>query len=68
MSNMTESIILNKELFRKFDNFVIINYENIFSQGGVVYEVECLADDNFKITLHNNQTISLAKIVEEISS
>tara|TARA_R100001510_G_scaffold24181_1_gene21266 strand:- start:106 stop:312 length:207 start_codon:yes stop_codon:yes gene_type:complete len=68
MSKMTESIILNKELFRKFDNFVIINYENIFSKGGVVYEVECLTDDNFKITLHNNETISLAKIVEEINS
>tara|TARA_B100000902_G_C27261309_1_gene890924 strand:- start:398 stop:604 length:207 start_codon:yes stop_codon:yes gene_type:complete len=67
MSKMQESIILNKELFRKFDNFVITNYENIFSKTGVVYEVECLADDNFKITLYNNQTISLAKIVEEIS-
>ena len=64
---MTESIVLNKELFRKFDNFVIKNYENIFNKDKVVYEVEFLGNENFKITLHNNKAMSLGKIIAEIA-
>lgn len=53
--------VLTRDEFRKFDNYVTINYED-FYKNKVAYDVTYLDNDTFQVRLFHNPSVTFEDI------